>query len=141
MVAVPWAKLTVNGSLLKKAASDATTVERMRSDRKVANPETANLAGMFTMGNHQFALTYSMYMADANGTSTAVNADCSMYGAGYFYNFSKTNAVKVVYNQVDNDPAATCMGRMTAAAASHGLPGTAAGNSGTGYQVQFSSSF
>jgi hypothetical protein len=64
-----------------------------------------------------------------------------MIGAGYFYNFSKTNAVKVVYNQADNDPAAACMGRMTAAAASHSLPATTAGNSPKGYQVQFSSSF
>ena len=39
------AEADVNGSLLKKAASDATTVERMRSDRKVASPETAIRAG------------------------------------------------------------------------------------------------
>ena len=57
--------------------------------------DTANLAGMFTMGNHQFALTYSMYTPDASGTSSGVNVDCSMIGAGYFYNLSKTNAVKV----------------------------------------------
>jgi predicted porin len=84
----------------------AATYEDQSGDGNIVVVDTANLAGMFTMGNHQFALTYSMYMADANGTSTAVNADCSMYGAGYFYNLSKTNAVKVIYNQADNDAAA-----------------------------------
>jgi len=105
--------------------------------------DTANLAGMFTMGNHQFALSYTTVMADTTSTS---DLDCSMIGAGYFYNFSKTNAVKVVYNTIDNGAAATCYGRMggasaTGGSASHNLPAPAAGQGPSGYQVQFSSSF
>jgi hypothetical protein len=82
-----------------------------------------------------------MTMADPTGTATATDADCSMIGAGYFYNFSKTNAVKVVYNQVSNDLNSSCMGRMTGSAASHSLPGSAADSDPTGFQVQMSSSF
>jgi hypothetical protein len=96
---------------------------------------------MFTMGNHQFALSYTMYTPDASGTSSGANLDCSMIGAGYFYNLSKTNAVKVVYNTIDNDPAASCMGRMSGANASHALTNTTAGNGPSGFQVQMSSSF
>jgi len=100
--------------------------------------DTANLAGMFTMGNHQFALTYTMVMADGPAIT---DLDCSMMGAGYFYNFSKTNAVKVVYNTIDNGVAASCMGRMAGTVQSHSLPNTTAGNSPSGFQVQMSSSF
>jgi predicted porin len=107
--------------------------------------DTANLAGMFTMGNHQFALSYTMVMAD---TTTVNDLDCSMIGAGYFYNFSKTNAVKVVYNVIDNGANAICYGRMggvtgtsATGGASHSLPEPTAGNGPSGYQVQFSSSF
>jgi len=106
--------------------------------------DTANLAGMFTMGNHQFALSFTSVKADIGATATPAR-DCSMIGAGYFYNFSKTNAVKVVYNKVDNDANSACMGRMSGSAtggtASHNLPVTTNGNSPVGYQVQFSSSF
>jgi len=108
--------------------------------------DIANLAGMFTMGNHQFALSYTMVMADSTST---LDLDCSMIGAGYFYNFSKTNAVKVVYNAIDNGANAACMGRMggdstaptTGGVQSHGLPDSTAGNSASGFQVQMSSSF
>lgn len=117
------------------------TYEDQSGDGNTVVTDTANLAGMFTMGNHQFALTYSMYMADPTGTSTAVDRDCSMMGAGYFYNFSKTNAVKVIYNQADNDANASCMGRMVGSSSSHTLTNTTAGNSPTGFQVMMTSSF
>jgi Gram-negative porin len=100
--------------------------------------DTANLAGMFTMGNHQFALSYSMYGAD---TTSALALDCSMYGAGYFYNFSKTQAVKVLYNATDNDTNAACMGRLSGGNSSHSLPNTVAGNNASGFQVMMTSSF
>jgi predicted porin len=116
----------------------AATYEDQSGDGNFVVTDTANLAGMFTLGNHQFALSYSMYMADSTLTT---DQDCSMIGAGYFYNFSKTNAVKVVYNQIDNGVAASCMGRMTGAVQSHALPNTANGNTASGFQVMMSSSF
>jgi len=119
----------------------AATYEDQSGDGNFLAMDTANLAGMFTMGNHQFALSYSMYMADGSGTTLDVNEDCSMIGAGYFYNLSKTQAVKVVYNQIENDSLSNCMGRMSASSASHALTSTANGNSATGFQVQMSSSF
>ncbi len=44
-VAVPRPKFIVNGSLLKKAASVSTRLDRMRPERNVVVPRTVILAG------------------------------------------------------------------------------------------------
>jgi predicted porin len=119
----------------------AATYEDQSADGNTVVVDTANLAGMFTMGNHQFALSYTMSMADANGTAVAPDADCTMYGAGYFYNLSKTQAVKLVYNKADNDLNRDCMGRMSGGNSSHSLQDTTDGNSPSGFQVMMTSSF
>jgi hypothetical protein len=82
-----------------------------------------------------------MYGADSD-TGTTTDLDCTMIAAGYFYNFSKATALKVVYNMIDNDTNATCFGRMGATTASvQGLPNPTAGKDPSGLQVQISSSF
>ena len=119
----------------------AATYEDQKGQGNTTVFDNLNLAGSFAMGNHEFALSYTMVSCDASGTATCTNADATMMALGYFYNFSKSTALKVVYATIDNDANSAQMGRMSSGAASHSLPATAAGKDPSGLQVQISTSF
>jgi predicted porin len=133
--------MKVSAQFKSGALRVAATYEDEKSKGTTVVIDTMNVAGSFAFGNHELGLSYSMYGADSD-TGTTTDLDCTMIAAGYFYNFSKATALKVVYNMIDNDTNATCFGRMGATTASvQGLPNPTAGKDPSGLQVQISSSF
>ena len=118
----------------------AATYEDQSGEGTTVVTDTLSVAGSWSFGNNEIAGTYSMYSADASGTASSSNLDCSMIGVGYFYHFSKTTDLNLVYNTISNDSAATCGGRMFSAA-SNALTGPTAGKNPSGLQAQLSMSF
>ncbi len=142
--------MKVSGQFKSGALRVAATYETQSGTNALVT-DTINVAGSFAFGNHELALSYTMYDKKAEGTVTVDgsagddNQDCSAIALGYFYNFSKATAMKVVYNMIDNDgdntKGANCFGRMAGSAASHSLPAPANGKDPSGLQVQLSTAF
>jgi predicted porin len=133
--------IKVSGQFKSGALRLAATYET-QSGTDVLVTDTINVAGGFAFGNHELNLSYSIYDRKTEGAGPSdADADCSAIAAGYFYNFSKNTALKVVYNMIDNDANATCSGRMIGSASVQGLPNPTAGKDPSGLQAQISTAF
>ena len=95
---------------------------------------------MYTMGNNDFALTYTQYSASANGAAivgSESDYDASQIALGWFHNFSKNTVVKTVYSKIDNNKQGTYFGRMGVASS---LASPAAGSDPSSFQVSIQTS-
>jgi predicted porin len=119
----------------------AGTYESQSGQGTVVVKDTLNVAGSFSFGNNEVAATYTMSMAKGEGGAADNDRDCQMIGVGYFYHFSKTTDLNLVYNTISNDSLATCAGRMIGSASVANLANPAAGKNPSGLQGQLSMSF
>ena len=107
----------------------------------VVTYDTSHIGGMYTMGNNDFALTYTQYSASANGAAivgSESDYDASQIALGWFHNFSKNTVVKTVYSKIDNNKQGTYFGRMGVASS---LASPAAGSDPSSFQVSIQTSF
>jgi predicted porin len=134
----------------KLAASykmDAITIvaalERQDNKGAYATYDTTHIGGMYTMGNNAFALTYTQYAYNANGTAITGSEgdyDATQLALGVFHTLSKNTVVKAVYTTIDNGKRASYAGRLFSSS-SVGLTTPAIDKDPTSLQVSIQTSF